>query len=40
MTPDQLEHLKQKVRTRLAADHDGPITTGARANAIKGRVPA
>jgi SAM-dependent methyltransferase len=40
MTPDQLEHLKQKVRTRLAADHGGPITTGARANAIKGRVPA
>jgi SAM-dependent methyltransferase len=40
MTPDQLEHLKQRVRTRLAADHDGPITTGARANAIKGRVPA
>jgi SAM-dependent methyltransferase len=40
MTPDQLEHLKQKVRTRLAADHSGPITTSARANAIKGHVPA
>jgi ubiquinone/menaquinone biosynthesis C-methylase UbiE len=40
MTPDQLEHLKQKVRTRLAADHGNPITTGARANAIKGHVPA
>jgi ubiquinone/menaquinone biosynthesis C-methylase UbiE len=40
MTPDQLEHLKQKVRARLAADHDGPITTSARANAIKGHVPA
>ena len=40
MTPDQLERLKKAVRTRLAADHDGPITTGARANAIKGRVPA
>jgi SAM-dependent methyltransferase len=39
MTPDQVEHLKQKVRTRLAADHDNPITTNARANAIKGRVP-
>jgi SAM-dependent methyltransferase len=40
MTPDQLEHLKQKVRTRLAADHGNPITTSARANAIKGHVPA
>jgi hypothetical protein len=39
MTPDQLEHLKQRVRTRVAADHGGPITTGARANAIKGHVP-
>jgi SAM-dependent methyltransferase len=40
MTPDQLEQLKQKVRARLGADHGNPITTGARANAIKGRVPA
>jgi SAM-dependent methyltransferase len=39
MTPDQLEQLKQKVRARLAADHRGPITTSARANAILGRVP-
>jgi SAM-dependent methyltransferase len=38
MTPDQIEQLKTKVRTRLAADHGGPITTSARANAIKGRV--
>jgi SAM-dependent methyltransferase len=39
MTPAQLEQLKEKVRTRLAADHGGPITTSARANAIVGRVP-
>jgi ubiquinone/menaquinone biosynthesis C-methylase UbiE len=40
MTPDQIERLKTQVRTRLAADHGGPITTSAFANAIKGRVPA
>jgi ubiquinone/menaquinone biosynthesis C-methylase UbiE len=40
MTPDQIERLKTQVRARLAADHGGPITTGARANAIKGHVPA
>jgi SAM-dependent methyltransferase len=40
MTPDQIERLKINVRTQLAADHGGPITTGARANAIKGLVPA
>jgi SAM-dependent methyltransferase len=40
LAPDQIERLKTQVRTRLAADHDGPITTSARANAIKGRVPA
>jgi ubiquinone/menaquinone biosynthesis C-methylase UbiE len=40
MTPEQIETLKQKVRTRLAADHERPITTSARANAIRGRVPA
>jgi SAM-dependent methyltransferase len=40
MTPDQIERLKVSVRTRLAADHGGPITTSARANAISGRVVA
>jgi len=30
MTPDQIERLKVNVRTRLAADHGGPITTSAR----------
>jgi ubiquinone/menaquinone biosynthesis C-methylase UbiE len=39
MTPDQLEQVKEKVRTRLGADHGNPITTSARANAITGRVP-
>jgi SAM-dependent methyltransferase len=39
MTPAQLEQLKTQVRMRLGADHGGPITTSARANAIKGRVP-
>jgi SAM-dependent methyltransferase len=39
MTPVQLEQLKTQVRRRLGADHGGPITTSARANAIKGRVP-
>jgi SAM-dependent methyltransferase len=40
MAPDEVERLKTNVRTRLAADHGGPITTSARANAIKGHVPA
>jgi SAM-dependent methyltransferase len=40
MTPDQIEQLKVNVRARLAADHGGPITTSARANAIKGHVRA
>jgi hypothetical protein len=39
MTPVQLERLKTQVRTRLDTDHGNPITTSARANAIRGRVP-
>jgi SAM-dependent methyltransferase len=39
MTPEQVATLKIRTRTSLAADHSGPITTSARANAIKGRVP-
>ncbi|HEV7411755.1 MAG TPA: methyltransferase domain-containing protein [Bradyrhizobium sp.] len=39
MTPDQLEHLKEGVRTQLGADHGKPVTLSARANAISGRVP-
>jgi len=33
------EQLKNRVRARVPADAMGRITTGARANAIKGRVP-
>jgi hypothetical protein len=40
MAPDEVERLKTNVRTRLAADHGRPITTSARANAIKGHVPS
>jgi hypothetical protein len=39
MMPDQLGHLKESVRTQLGADHGKPVTLGARANAIRGRVP-
>ncbi len=39
MTPDQLERLKESVRTQLGADDGKPVTLGARANAILGRVP-
>ena len=39
MAPEQLEHLKESVRTQLGADHGKPVTLGARANAIQGRVP-
>lgn len=34
------ERLKASVRARLPADAAGRITFGARANAVKGRVPA
>jgi hypothetical protein len=39
MTPEQIERLKESVRTRLGADHSEPIILSARANAIRGRVP-
>ena len=39
MTPDDVERLKTRVRARLPADAAGRITYGARANAVKGRVP-
>ena len=38
MTPDQLERLKESVRTQLGVDHSKPVTLSARANAILGRV--
>jgi SAM-dependent methyltransferase len=40
MTPDLLERLKESVRTQLGADHGKPVTLSARANAIRGWVPA
>jgi SAM-dependent methyltransferase len=40
MAPRDAELLKTRVRARLPADAAGRITCGARANAIKGRVPA
>jgi SAM-dependent methyltransferase len=39
MTRDQLEHLKENVRTQLGAVHRKPVILSARANAILGRVP-
>lgn len=39
MAPAQREALIVRLRERLVADADGRITVGARANAIRGRVP-
>lgn len=39
MTPDELALLKSRMRALLPSDADGRITYGARANAVKGRVP-
>jgi ubiquinone/menaquinone biosynthesis C-methylase UbiE len=39
MAPDDIAHIKTRVRTHLAEDSAGRITYGAWANAIKGRVP-
>ena len=40
MPSEDKELLKRRVRSRLPADAAGRITYGARANAVKGRVPA
>ena len=40
MAPGDVQQLKERVRARLPADAQGRITYGARANAIKGRLPA
>ena len=40
MTPDNLAKLKYQMRVRLPPDANGQITCNARANAIRGRVPA
>ena len=40
MAPDDVERLKTRLRARLPADASGRITYSARANAVKGRLPA
>jgi SAM-dependent methyltransferase len=40
MTSEDVDRLKARVQARLPADAEGRITYAARANAIKGRVPA
>ncbi len=39
LPPDDIAQLQTRLRQRLPADSSGRITYGARANAIKGRVP-
>ena len=39
MTSEDLKRLKARMRALLPADAGGRITYGARANAVKGRVP-
>ena len=39
MASGEVERLKTGVRARMPADAAGRITYGARANAIKGRLP-
>jgi SAM-dependent methyltransferase len=39
MAPEDLALLKARMRTRLPTDATGGITYGARANAVKGRIP-
>ena len=38
MAPEDVERIKERVRTRLVPDAQGRISYGARANAVKGRV--
>ena len=40
LSPDQVAELKTRVHARLQVDSGGRVTSGARANAIRGRVPA
>jgi hypothetical protein len=39
MASGDVDRLKERLRARLPADAAGRIAYGARANAIKGRVP-
>jgi SAM-dependent methyltransferase len=40
MSPPDVDRLKAQVRARLPADSAGRVAYAARANAVKGRVPA
>jgi ubiquinone/menaquinone biosynthesis C-methylase UbiE len=40
MAPKDVEQLKMRVHARMLADDAGRVTCGARANAVKGRLPA
>ncbi len=40
MSPSDLDQLKARTRARLRADDQGRIVAEAKANAVKGRVPA
>jgi SAM-dependent methyltransferase len=40
LTPDELADLRSTLSARLPTDAAGQITCGARAHAVKGRVPA
>jgi SAM-dependent methyltransferase len=39
MSPGQHDELRERLRPRLAVGADGTVTTSARANAVRGRVP-
>jgi hypothetical protein len=40
MAPDDVALLKERVKVRLTAGHDGQVSYFARANAVKGTTPA
>lgn len=40
MAPPDVEALRERVRRKLGAEPGRPLTTSARANAVKGRLPA
>jgi len=40
IAPADIERIKSRLRAKLTTDAAGRITCDARANAVKGRVPA